>query len=66
MFRNLLQMYLDIFRKPSLLSRKLWIILLVKLFIIFVIFKIFFFSDFFKGKTNKDKGKQVLENLTSK
>ena len=48
-------------------GKKLWIIILVKLFIIFTIFKIFFFQDFLnnKFKSEQDKSAYVIEELTN-
>ena len=36
--------------KSMTLGRTLWVVILVKLFIIFVILKLFFFPDFLKSK----------------
>lgn len=41
--------YIDGFRSMTT-GRILWLIILVKLFIIFVVLKIFFFPDFLSGK----------------
>ena len=40
-------LYVDGFRQMKL-GKTLWVIILIKLFIIFVILKIFFFPDFLK------------------
>jgi len=66
MFKKILYFYLDIFRHPSITSRKLWLVILIKLFIIFVIFRLFFFPDLLKKnfKTDSDRAAHVLENLT--
>ena len=47
-------------------GKKLWTIIIIKLFIMFFILRIFFFHDFLKSKFNSDqeKGKYVLEQLT--
>lgn len=47
------------------LGKKLWIIILIKLFIMFAILKIFFFPDFLKSKfsTDKERGDYVREQL---
>lgn len=49
----------------SVSNRKLWVIILIKLFIIFFILKIFFFPDFLgsKYKTDKEKSDHVIEQL---
>jgi len=46
-------------------GRKLWIIILIKLFILFFILRLFFFPDFLKSKFSNDKerGDYVREQL---
>jgi len=46
-------------------GKKLWVIILIKLFILFFILKIFFFPDILKVKFNNDKerGDYVIEQL---
>jgi len=48
-------------------GKKLWIIIGIKLFIMFAILKIFFFNDFLSSKfdNDKDKGDYVIEQLTN-
>jgi hypothetical protein len=47
-------------------GKKLWVIILIKLFIIFIILKIFFFPDLLKKNfsSDKERGEYVLENLS--
>jgi len=47
-------------------GKKLWIIILIKLFIIFFILKIFFFPDILKVNfsNDKDRGNYVIEQLS--
>ena len=47
-------------------GKKLWVIILIKLFIIFVILKIFFFPDLLKKNfsSDKERGEYVLDNLS--
>ncbi|MFC1731051.1 DUF4492 domain-containing protein [candidate division KSB1 bacterium] len=49
-------------------GRKLWIIIFIKLFIIFAILKFFFFPDFLKTnfKTDKERSDYIIEQLTNK
>lgn len=53
--------------KSMTVGKKLWIIILVKLFIMFAILKIFFFPDFLNSKfnTEKEKGDYVIDQLTN-
>lgn len=48
-------------------AKQAWVVILVKLFIMFVILKIFFFPNFLKSNYNTDaeRSNHVLENLTN-
>lgn len=48
------------------LGKKLVLILIIKLFIMFIVLKLFFFPDFLKTKFNSDKERSeyVIEQLT--
>lgn len=50
------------------LGKKLWTIILIKLFIMFIVLKLFFFPDFLNSRFNNDeqKSEYVLEQLTQK
>ena len=47
-------------------GRQLWIIILVKLFIMFVILKMFFFPNFLKTnfENDEDRSEYVIEKIT--
>jgi hypothetical protein len=47
-------------------GKKLWWIILIKLFVLFVILRIFFFHDFLDSKfsSESDKSEYVLDQLT--
>lgn len=66
MFRKILTFYYDGFRGMTW-GRKLWGIILVKLFIIFVILRLFFFPDLLKRDFNSDeeRASYVLDQLTN-
>lgn len=66
MLKRILNFYLGGFREMSWHSRKLWVIILIKLFIIFVVLKFFFFPDFLDSryKNDHEKSNHVIENLT--
>lgn len=57
--------YRDGFRKMTL-GKKLWKIILIKLFVMFVILKLFFFPNFLNTNfhTDQEKGDFVLEQIT--
>lgn len=63
--KKIFYFYIDGFKNMSRHSVRLWIIILVKLFIIFFILRIFFFPDFLnsKFKTEKEKSDYVFEQL---
>jgi hypothetical protein len=48
------------------LGKKLWKIILIKLFVMFVILKLFFFPNYLNTKfeTDEEKGNYVLEQIT--
>lgn len=64
--RELVRFYYDGFRTMSWWGKKVWIIILIKLFIIFFILRLFFFPHFLKSRfgSEGDRGDYVLEQLT--
>lgn len=57
-------LYIDGF-KNTILGKKLLLIIVIKLIIMFAILKIFFFPDFLKTKfsSDKERGDYVMEQL---
>lgn len=66
-FKKVFNFYYDGFRSMTW-GRKLWIIILVKLFIMFAILRIFFFQDFLGSRFGSDteKSDYVIEELTKR
>ncbi|MCP4023629.1 MAG: DUF4492 domain-containing protein [Desulfobacteraceae bacterium] len=64
-FNNIYTFYRNGFNE-MVIGKKLWKIILIKLFVMFVILKIFFFPNYLNTKfeTNKEKGEYVLEQIT--
>ena len=64
--KNIVKFYLDGFRNMTV-GKTLWIIILIKLFILFAILKVFFFPDFLKSRFDSDaeRGNYVLEELSN-
>jgi hypothetical protein len=64
--RRAIGLYTDGFRNLSSWGRSVWIIILIKLFILFAIIRVFFMPDILKKnfKTDEDRSNHVLENLT--
>ncbi len=48
-------------------GKQVWLVILIKLFVMFVILKIFFFPNFLKSNfnTHQDRSNHVLERLTN-
>ena len=65
MLKRIFNFYLDGFKNMSVSNRKLWVIIIIKLFIMFAVLKIFFFPDFLNSKfdTDKEKSDHVIEQL---
>jgi hypothetical protein len=65
-FKKVWHLYIDGFKDLSGWGRKLWIIILIKLFILFAIIRLFFMPDFLKQnyKNDEQRARHVLENLT--
>lgn len=66
MIKKVYNFYIEGFKNMTW-GKSLWLLILVKLFLIFFIMKFFFFSDSFKHKykTDEERGMHVLENLTN-
>jgi uncharacterized membrane protein len=66
-FHRIWQFYIEGFRSMSGWGKQVWIIILIKLFIMFVILKLFFFPNFLNTNfdTDEQRSEQVLENLTN-
>jgi len=58
--------YLEGFTTMPRWGKQVWLVILIKLFVMFVILKIFFFPNFLNTnfKTDVDRSNHVLENLT--
>ena len=57
--------YIDGFKSMTI-GKTLWLIILIKLFLIFFILKLFFFPNFLKGKTEEQKQEYVSEELINR
>lgn len=67
LIRKIVRFYVEGFRNMTV-GRNLWIIILIKLFIIFAVFRLFFFPDFLNDKFSSDqeKSEYVIDELTNK
>ncbi len=57
--------YRDGFRSMTI-GRTLWVLILIKLFIMFFILKLFFFPSFLKGKSSEEKQDYVGMELVNR
>ena len=62
---RIFDLYYDCFRNMHL-GKTLWAIILIKLFIIFVVLKIFFFPNFLKQHAEGDEAGFVATELTER
>jgi len=65
-FKRVFLFYYNGFRNMPEYGVKLWLIILLKLFVIFIILKFLFFNDTLKTKfdNDKDRSEFVLDKLT--
>lgn len=63
--KKILFFYIEGFKSMTV-GKKLWAIIIIKLFIMFAILKVFFFKDFLntRFKSNEEKANYVLEQLS--
>jgi len=68
MIKRIISFYQNGFKNMPIWGKKLWLIILIKLFIMFAVLKIFFFPDFLgsKFKSDEDKSDYVIEQLINK
>lgn len=66
MLRRIFKFYYDGFRKMTW-GRKLWGIILIKLFVLFAILRLFFFPDLLKRdfRNDQERANYVLEQITN-
>ena len=65
--RKVLDFYVDGFRNMTV-GKKLWAIIFIKVAILFLVFKLFFFPDILKENydNDDDRARAVAEQLTSR
>jgi len=66
-FRQIFSFYYDGFRSMTI-GKRLWMIIFIKLIIIFVFFRLFFFPDFLdeRYKSEQEKADYVTRELINK
>lgn len=65
-FKKIFNFYYTGFKEMTV-GKQLWIIILIKLFIMFAILKLLFFPDFLKSNfdSDQDRSDYVIEQLTN-
>lgn len=63
MLKKIFYFYRDGFKNMKV-GKTLWLIIAIKLFIMFAILKVFFFNYELGGLTQEEKAKKVRDNLT--
>lgn len=61
--RKIIRFYVEGFREMTV-GRTLWCIILLKLFLIFAVLKLFFFRDPLAGRSEAERGEYLMEQLT--
>jgi len=66
-FKRVFMFYYEGFKSMTW-GKQVWIIIFIKLFIMFAILKLFFFPDFLKSKfeSEEERSKYVIEELTGR
>lgn len=64
-FGDFIRMYVEGFRNMTW-GRSLWLIILIKLFILFAILKVFFFPNYLNSRfdTEEEKTEYIIQELT--
>lgn len=57
-------LYHDGFKSMTYLGKTLWIIIIIKLFIMFFVLKLFFFQSPLKGLSESEKSEYISKQLT--
>ena len=61
-FKRIGRFYIEGFRNMTW-GRTLWLIIFLKLFVFFVVLRIFFFQPYYKGLNDKEKAEMVGKKL---
>ena len=61
-FKRICRFYIEGFRNMTW-GRTLWLIIILKLFVFFVVLRIFFFQPYYKGLNDKEKAEMVGRKL---
>jgi hypothetical protein len=64
---GVIRFYYEGFRNMSSWGKKVWLIIIIKLIIIFAVLKLFFFPDYMKKNYSNDtqRSEYIIEELTN-
>lgn len=62
--KKIARFYIDGFRNMTV-GRTLWIIILIKLAVIFAVLRLFFFQPTLQGSSAEERGDEVMQQLTT-
>jgi len=62
--RKIAGFYIDGFRNMTV-GRTLWIIIIIKVAVIFAVLRLFFFQPTLQGESDEERGEEVLQQLTT-
>lgn len=65
--KRFFNLYIDGFKGMGTLGKSLWLIILIKLFIMFAILKLFFFPNFLKHHftSDTDRSEYIINTITN-
>ena len=61
-FKRIFRFYIEGFRDMTW-GRTLWLIIILKLFVFFVVLRIFFFQPYYKGLNDKEQAEMLGKKL---
>lgn len=66
-WKRIINLYSEGFRNMPSWGKKLWLIILIKAFIMFAVFKLFFFPNYLKTNFDSDeeRSRHVIEQFTN-
>jgi hypothetical protein len=66
LLRRVFTFYLDGFRDMPRWGKQLWVIIILKIFILFFVFRLFFFPNYLKSNfdSDADRSMHVIQRLT--
>jgi hypothetical protein len=66
-FKDAWRLYYDGFKNMGPVGKKLWLIILIKLFVMFAILRLFFFPDVMKTEfsSDRERSEHIINEITN-